>query len=382
MRPITPQRNKGMWALVRFVPKAYRHVDSRKKVQINTTIRVADDPAGIRAHETVQALNSQLEAYWRGLNEGQPLAPVSATTARQYLDQVRGHYRPAIDLAANPIDEIARRVTALMQGDQPDKPKAAAAVHGGATTEPKPKIALSGLLAEYELEQKTQLAKYSPDQLRRWRNGKSRAIANLTQVLGGNRYIDEITRQDALDFRDWWSARIVAGEVKVDSANKEIGIISRMIHVLNRSKRLGLELVFRELCIEGGGYEQRTPYAIDFVQTKILGDGALDGLNDEARGVVYVCAETGMRPVEIVNLTKNTIKLDCTIPHILVKPEARILKTDYSERHFPLVGIALQVMKENPEGFPTYYDKSPSLSATVNKYMKAHNLRPTDRHSL
>jgi len=383
MRPITPQRNKGVWALVRFVPKRFQHVDGRSVVRINTGIRVADDPAGIRARETVQALNSRLEAWWRGLDEGQPVAPVSATTARQYLDQVRGHHRPDIAFAANPIEDLARRVAAIMQGGgQTEQPKELAAVSGGATAKPKPKIALTTLLDEYEATQKVQLAQYSPDQLRRWRNGKSRAIANLKQVLGGDRYIDEISRQDALDFRDWWAGRIVAGEVKIDSANKEIGIISRMLHVLNRSRRLNMELVFKELCIEGGGYEQRAPYTIAFVQDKILGNGALDGLNDEARGVVYVCAETGMRPVEIVNLTKNTIRLDCDVPHILVKPEARVLKTDYSDRHFPLVGVALQVMRKNPEGFPSYFDKSPSLSATVNKFLKANKLRPTDRHSL
>lgn len=390
MRPIKPQNNKGVWALIRFVPKRYQHVDRRKVVKVNTGIRVADDPAGIRAYEAVQALNTRVEAYWHGFVVGQPQMPVTATTARQFVERMRAHhYRPAptIDFGAvNPIAEIARQVVVLMQGQKIETLKSStapvAAAHGGATDRPKPKIALSTLLDEYEATQKVQLARYSPDQLRRWRNGKNRAIANLKQVLGGDRYIDEITRQDALDFRDWWSARIVKGEVRIDSANKEIGIISRMIHVLNRSKRLGLELVFRELCIEGGGYEQRAAYTVDFVQSKILADGALDGLNDEARHVIYVCAETGMRPVEIVNLTKNTIKLDCGVPHILVKPEARVLKTDYSDRHFPLVGVALQVMRKNPDGFPSYFDKSPSLSATVNKYLAAHKLRPTDKHSL
>lgn len=392
MRPIKPTRKAGLWTLTRFVPKGYRHVERRKVVRVSTGIRVADDPAGIRAHEAVQALNSQLEAYWRGLDAGQPVAPVSATTARAYVEQMRSRHLPAGGLDGNAIEDIARRVAALMRAGeaanptstlkaQPTpKPPPTAAKRGGVASSTK--IALSTLLGEYEASQKVQLAKYSPDQLRRWRNGRIRAIANLKQVLGGDRYIEDISRDDALNFRDWWQDRIVAGGVKIDSANKEIGIISRMLHVLNRSKRLGLELVFKELCIEGGGYEQRAAYAVDFVQNNILADGALDGLNDEARGVVYVCAETGMRPVEIVNLTRRTIRLDCDVPHILVKPEGRVLKTDYSDRHFPLVGVALKVMRENPNGFPSYFDKSPALSATVNKYLSAHKLRPTAKHSL
>lgn len=48
MWPIKPQNNKGVWALIWFVPKACKAVDPRKVVKINTGIRVADDPAAIR----------------------------------------------------------------------------------------------------------------------------------------------------------------------------------------------------------------------------------------------------------------------------------------------------------------------------------------------
>jgi len=378
MRPISPTKHHGLWTLLRFVPKAYKHLDSRRAVRISTGIRVADDPAGVRAYDVVQQINAKLEDEWQAKAEGRPVAPVSAETARRYVASLGLRYLPAAALMNGSWEEVARRMDALKDNGLGHEPKAAAAVLGATST----RVALSTLVAEFEKDQRVQLAKYSPDQLRRWRNGKHRAIANLKQVLGGDRYIDEITRQDALDFRDWWSARIVAGDVKIDSANKEFGIISRMLHVLNRSRRLGLELVFKELAIEGGGYEPRTPYTVEFVQSKILADGALNGLNDEARHIVYVCAETGLRPVEVVNLSRNTIRLDGDVPHILVKPEARVLKTDYSNRHFPLVGVALQVMKKNPEGFPAYFDKSPTLSAAVNKFLKANNLRPTDRHSL
>ena len=58
------------------------------------------------------------------------------------------------------------------------------------------------------------------------------------------------------------------------------------------------------------------------------------------------------------------------------------MKTEDSRRQIPLVGTALAVMKLRPKGFPTYRDKSSSLSALVNKYLLAHKLRPSKLHSL
>ena len=364
---------------MRFVPKRYRHVDSRKAVRVSTGIRIADDPAGIRAYEAVQALNAELEAYWRGLVEGRPTAPVTVQSARSYAARMGLRYMPTATLAAGPLDEIRHRLELLESRGLMDDPKAVAVVFGGASSA---KIALSTLLKAYEVELKTTLSKYSRDQLRRWRNAKGRAISNLMAALGRDAYIDELTRNDALDFRDWWQDRIISEGVQIGTANKDIGHLNKMFRILNRSRRLNLEPIFAELRIEGAKSGSRNPYSLAFVQNRILADGALDGLNDEARRVVYVCAETGLRPVEVCNLSKGTIRLHCDVPHVLIKAEGRVLKTDHSERHFPLVGVALEAMKLHPEGFPAYFDRSASLSATVNKYLKHHGLRPDPKHSL
>jgi integrase len=39
-------------------------------------------------------------------------------------------------------------------------------------------------------------------------------------------------------------------------------------------------------------------------------------------------------------------------------------------------------MKLRPKGFPRYRDKSSSLSATVNKFLRVNGLRPTRDHSV
>jgi hypothetical protein len=96
--------------------------------------------------------------------------------------------------------------------------------------------------------------------------------------------------------------------------------------------------------------------------------------NEEARRVIYVMVETGLRPSEIVNLTPKTIHLNHQVPHVEVEPEGRVLKTETSRRHIPLVGVSLAAMRLQPKGFPRYFDKGSTLSANVNKYLENHDL--------
>jgi integrase len=105
-------------------------------------------------------------------------------------------------------------------------------------------------------------------------------------------------------------------------------------------------------------------------------------LNDEARDVVYVIMETGARPSEIINLSKHRIMLDGIIPHIRIKAEGRLLKTEHSERDVPLVGMALDAMRRHPDGFPRYFDKGSNLSATLMKHFKKHKLLPSEKHTV
>ena len=64
----------------------------------------------------------------------------------------------------------------------------------------------------------------------------------------------------------------------------------------------------------------------------LLADGALDMINPEARRVLYLIAETGLRLSEACNLTAETIHLDAPVPHVQVRPDGRRMKTEQSER--------------------------------------------------
>jgi integrase len=149
-----------------------------------------------------------------------------------------------------------------------------------------------------------------------------------------------------------------------------------MFATINDVNQYDLPAVFAKARISGGKDKQRVAFDPDFVRKRILADGLSCGLNDEARGIIYLVAETGLRPVEACNLDRATIRLEHAIPHVQVRPDGRQMKTDDSWRDISLVGVALKVMRRHPDGFPRYRDKADSLSALVNKAFEARKLRP------
>lgn len=80
-------------------------------------------------------------------------------------------------------------------------------------------------------------------------------------------------------------------------------------------------------------------------------------------------------------LTAAQIRLDSNVPHIKIEAVGRTLKTDSSERIIPLVGISLEAFRQFPNGFPRYAD-NPSLSDTINKFLRENKLLETEAHSL
>src|SRR5690606_36073253 len=107
------------------------------------------------------------------------------------------------------ITEVVRRLLHLNRRNTADDEIEVAAVLGGVE---KPKLRLSSLFEEFEALSRAELAQMSPDQVRKWRNPKKRALKNLLDVVG-DKAINELTRSDALDFRDWWQERIVNEDV-------------------------------------------------------------------------------------------------------------------------------------------------------------------------
>jgi integrase len=369
----------GVWHFLRRVPAEYAHLDKRGNVKLSTKIKITADRKGTKASQVAARMNATLQAYWRGLTEER------ATEAKQqYLDAVRlarslglDYQTPSVWATASIEDVMARIETVVANGLINNAPIRKAAL--GAIE--KPPILLSQLYDEYEITQKLVLSKMSPDQVRKWKTAKKRAVEILVEQRG-DKALHQLTRDDALAFADWWEERVINEGIGAGTANKNISHIGGMIRAVNKRLKLGLDDVFAGTRIEGGRDGQRAPFSVEFIRDVILAPGKLDDLNDEARDVVYAVMETGARPSEIVNLTAQRIVLDAEIPYIRIQAEGRLLKTEHSERDVPLVGLALEAMKRHPEGFPRYFDKGSSLSATLMKHFSKHELLPTARHKI
>lgn len=368
-----------VWHYVRRVPSEYQSLDTRGIVKLSTKVKIANDRKGTKAGRVAARMNATLESYWRALSENK------TTEARQaYADAVKlaralgFEYQTALAGAEKPIAEMLTRIETLMVGERWKDPALRKATLGGVE---KPAIMLSDLFTEYEATQRSNLSKMSPDQVRKWTSAKKRAVEILIERIG-NKALDELSRDDALAYADWWEDRVITEGIGAGTANKNISHIGGMIRAVNKRHDLRLDAMFAGTRIEGGRDGQRKPFDLDFIKNVILADGQLSELNDEARDVVYAVMETGARPSEIINLSRHQIVLGAVIPHIRIQPEGRLLKTDQSERDIPLVGRALDALRRHPDGFPRYFDKGSNLSATLMKYFKAHNLLPSEKHSI
>jgi integrase len=304
-------RRYGHWHFVRRVPLAFTDLDKRGIVKQSTGIPISEDPNGAKAVRVRDRLNAVLEQYWLDLANGQAQEAQRRYDGARRRARVFGFdYAPAAVLAERPLLELLERVEKLLEAGLLDDAGAAAALLGG---EPKPALKLSEVFPKVEELTRGEIADMSPDQIRKWRHPRLRAMNNRIAVVGD-----------------------------------------------------GVRAAFEPA----------------FVRDRILATGAMDDLNEEARDVVYVMAETGMRISEIVNLSVKTIAIAAEIPHVMVRPEGRRMKTSPSRREIPLVGIALTAMRRRPDGFPRYRDKPSTLSAVVNKHLAKQGLRPTEDHSL
>lgn len=373
-------RRGRIWQFRRAVPAELAVLDPRKDVRITT-----GTPDRCKAALAAARINEALEAYWQNLIDEaagrQKQKEVHALEFAQAVAEAKRHdlvYRPAAQIAEQPLADIVARVKLVDTGVAPPARKLVAAVLGGAS---KPALRLSGLFEVYENLVTDRTLSKSANQLAKWRATRQRAIANLIAMVG-DKPIADITRDDALDFKEWWVARIRDEGYDQTSANKDLGALAKMMRTINDAWRLSLTLPFAGIRVADEKHRPRIAYEPDYVRTHILFGNRLSTLNPEARAALQIIAATGMRPSEVLALTRPRIVLDADIPHLQLRPDARQLKTDHSARDMPMVGTALMVMKSFPDGFPRYRDAPDTFSATANKALEAAGLRPTPGHTV
>lgn len=221
----------------------------------------------------------------------------------------------------------------------------------------------------------------SSEQLRNWRNPIDRAVNNFIIIVGGRKPFLQVTRQEVLQFHRWLNNRVLAEKISASTANRDFGILRRIW--MAHANHVGLDAPspFRDLSWVVKK-NKRPAFTVEWITEHFLHGNKLTNLNPEARRILLALIETGCRPSEIANLQAANIHLDHKVPHIHIRSmDGREIKTSASERRIPLVGIALEAIRQQPEGFPRYFDRENSFSSLVNKYIKNNGLAETTNHT-
>lgn len=376
-------RSDGGYRYVRRVPSRFQEAAGADFVRISLH---TDDLATARIRRDAQ--EEADNAFWSSIADGPDKAAARRYEAATARARALGFaYAPAADMAASGalVELVARLERLEALGGVNAQALDVAALLG---TAPPPKVLISEAFDVYvdEIEAGQKRTK-SDAQYNSWLKVKRRALNNFIAVVEADMPIDDITRADAKAFWRWWTDRIDADEVTVNTAERDFGnmrcLYREYMTWIDRPEAVN---PFRNFSFGKAVKKSRPPFPTDWIRDRILKIGALAALNSEARGIVLGIVETGARPSELANLLPQQIRLDAKIPHIIIEPRGgehrREVKADASERKIPLVGVSLAAFEAHPEGFPRYFEKTETLSATVNKFFEENGLFPSDDHSL
>ena len=191
----------------------------------------------------------------------------------------------------------------------------------------------------------------------------------------GNRPITSYVTSEAAEFRDWCLDK----GMSITSVKRVFASVRSIINLNIREYGLDGSNAFAGTYMpHQSDAPKRQPIPIDIL--KVI-QKRCQSTDDEARWLVGLISDTGMRLSEAVGLSKEDIHIDEAIPYVEINPHPwRRLKTQGSHRKVPLIGCALWAAKRASTAsngsylFPKYCDgqrcHSNSASAALNKWLK------------
>lgn len=354
-----------VYYLVKRVPREFAHLETRAVVR--RSLRTGNRR---EAEKRATRERAAMLARWEAGLAAEAEDPAVEAKAINTLRKAEGIVPRTIDdLAAGPIDQLIERIEKVLERDpQASQPAVAKAWLGADVGEDDTK--LSKLRNKLEQLKPDLLRGMSEEQKRRWRNPRDKVLRDLVACIKDKK-VDEIDRLDALALRGFYWEQIEAGEITAASANKYIHYVSGMLQKHVEILKLTWEPPFSRLTFKDASDDERrrSPFSIAWIKEYLSPADRLLGLNAQAQDVLLAMVNTGARPSEIIGLLPQHIRLDDPIPHIVIRPIGRVLKNAWSKRDLPLVGLSLEAMRRNPEGFPRYRGKG-GWSNLVNKFLR------------
>ncbi|MCI4660694.1 MAG: integrase [Neomegalonema sp.] len=365
----------GVYYYWRRVPARYQASAGCQRVRRSLETRDLDI-----ARKRVLELDRYFEALWAAQAAGMSHDQLERWDAAVSMAHAKGfRYRDGSEIT-DPI-ELIERIEAIGAASAVTEREALLGLAR------RPKITLSAALEDYLTQTMHERAKKTASQKRIIENGRHRAVRAMIDAIG-DLELEAITREHVLEYREALRRRVDAGEISAETANKDIGQLRVVLRTVCDLRALSMppmeKLSFKVKAAAARGEGRKVlPFDPEWIQGRILAPGALAGLNDEARRIVFAMVETGLRPSELCNILPENIRIDDAVPHLrITATDFRDLKTAHSDRRVPLVGVSLMAMRAQPAGFPRYHDGNQRLSSAVNKFMRDHRLFPSARHRL
>jgi len=201
----------------------------------------------------------------------------------------------------------------------------------------------------------------------------NRSIHYLAECLEHDN-LSDLEISDAGRFRDYLFARGMSSS----SVKRVFSSVKSIVNLAIREQGLTVTNVFSGTFIpDDGAKQQRNPIPTGALQRVQLD---CQNLDDEARWLISLISDTGMRLSEACGLLTSDIHFDTAIPFVDIKEHPwRRLKTASSQRQIPLIGFSLWAAKRVASSasgfaFPRYCNdqkcNSNSASAALNKWLK------------
>jgi len=374
------KKREKIWYYCRRIPTLFRQYDTRvfSRASLKTSSIVI-------AKERRDAVERADENYWAALL-GLYASPKD--NPDPFLDLIIRRYNmEKLQAVSIRINDTSSRDTGFLQSALVEMVKIVQISQNHAPhLEPPPARVSEAFEVYCEKIAFRDLINKSKHQKRRWYLGRQTTLKNFIGIVG-DKYLSEVTREDALKFYGWWASRLApkrgAKVLSPNGGNRDLGTMRKFYaeyHIY-----FGTEdkpNPFRSLSFKAAVVkDKRPPFEDEWIREKFLSSGALSFLSEESRFIVYALIETGCRASEITNLRASDIMLSTAAPFIKIRPTARReLKSASSVRDVPLIGVALEAFQRYPKGFPSYRDKSERVSQYLLKALREHNLMPSDKH--
>ena len=206
--------------------------------------------------------------------------------------------------------------------------------------------------------------------------GANRNVNYVIELLG-DLPIDCYDSRDASSFRNW----LIDKGLQISSVKRVFSYIRSIINLSISEDGINCINAFSKTYMpESRTIEVRKPIPINLLRQI---QSLCKDYDDNLRWLIALLSDTGMRLGEGVGLLKSDIRIDESIPHVIVKPHPwRRLKTKGSERCIPLVKDSLwackRILEHNHDSifaFPKYTSinqcNANSASAALNKWLKS-----------